>query len=327
MARILITGGSGFIGTHLVELLASSHEVLNLDRAPPKLAGQRPFWRQGDIKEAGFVAAAFAAFGPSHVVHLAARTDLDGTSMEDYADNVLGTRRVLEAVKASPGVERVVVTSTQYVVRPGRLPPDPSYFEPYSVYGESKVETEKLTRAADLPVCWTIVRPTIVWGPWHPTMPAGLWRYIARRWYLHPGREPILRAYAYVGNVVDQVARILTAKRDVVDGQVIYVGERPIDSLEWVNAFSRRLTGRTVRVVPRVLWRRLAQFGDMGRGIGLRFPMTTDRYRRMITHDAVPIEATFERLGAPAYDFEEAVDRTAEWLRGRYAASAGAAHG
>ena len=52
MARLLVTGGSGFIGTHLVERLRQAHEIVNVDRQPPKLAEHRSYWRQLDIKDA-----------------------------------------------------------------------------------------------------------------------------------------------------------------------------------------------------------------------------------------------------------------------------------
>jgi nucleoside-diphosphate-sugar epimerase len=317
MSRFLITGGSGFIGTHLVERLAEPDAtILNLDLVPPKLETHTPWWQACDIKAGEALTTRVAAFAPTHVVHLAARTNLDGRTLEDYADNTLGTRNLLEALRACPTVERTVVASTQYVFRPGAAPESVRDYAPYSVYGESKVETERLTWALEPPGVWTIVRPTIVWGAWHPTMPQGIWRYIAKRWYLHPGREPIYRGYTFVGNVVAQIMAILQAPADDVHRQVLYLGEEPIDSFDWVNAFSVRLAGRPVRVVPRPVWRALAGVGDAAGRLGVGFPMTGARFRRMTTSDVSLVGETRARFGEPPHALEAAVDETVGWLRG-----------
>jgi nucleoside-diphosphate-sugar epimerase len=314
MARLLVTGGSGFIGTHLVERLRTTHDIINVDRAPPKLAEHRSHWQALDIKDGEALRALLLRERPQWLIHLAARTDLDGRTLEDYSDNIAGTRNVVEAAMAA-GVERAVITSTQFVVRPGIVPPSPTHFEPYSVYGESKVGTETVTRELDPPFTWTIVRPTIIWGPWHPTMPQGIWRFIAKRWFLHPGKEPVYRAYAYVGNVVGQIERILAVEPRLVHRETLYVGERVMSSLDWANAFSLRLTGKPVHVVPRWAWRSLAGAGDLAGRLGIGFPMNSARYGRMVVNDVVPIEATYEKLGEPAWRFETAVDSTVAWLR------------
>lgn len=321
--RILVTGGSGFIGTHLMTMLeGAGAELLNLDRAPPKLEAQARHWQQLDLADRPAVLAAAARFAPDAIVHLAARTDMDGTALDDYrADNIDATRNLLDAAAAAR-VGRVVVTSTQYVVRPGILPAGPEHYEPYGAYGESKVETERLVRArADLP-CWSIVRPTIVWGPHHPSLPDGLWRYLARGLYLHPGRQPIRRAYVYVGTVAWQIGRILDSPPERVHGEVFYLGEPAVDSLAFMNAFATRLTGRSVKVVPRPIWKALARVGDVANGIGVAFPMSSDRFYRMTTDDVAPVDPTLERLGTPPTRLEDAVNETVAWLRRRWGAGA-----
>jgi nucleoside-diphosphate-sugar epimerase len=134
---------------------------------------------------------------------------------------------------------------------------------------------------------------------------------------LHPGGSPVRRAYTSVGNVVHYTLGILERPVEQMRGQVFYLGEPAMDSLEWVNAFSQRLCGRDVRILPRAVLSGVGRAGDSLNALGLPFPFSTARYSRMTTSDAVPIETTIAALGPPAQPFEEAVDETVDWL-GRY---------
>ncbi|MEP6820921.1 MAG: NAD(P)-dependent oxidoreductase [Chthoniobacterales bacterium] len=317
--KILITGASGFIGTNAVDAFAPlGWDILNYSRDAPLKSEQAPYWRGGDILDPVATAAAFREFQPNLVLHLAARADCDeNTTVEEgYRVNTDGTRNVLDAIRATPSVERTIITSTQFVCGPGRLPErDEDYF-PATVYGKSKVITETLTRTADLPCCWTIVRPTNIWGPWHLRYRREFWRVLQRGLYVHPGRQPVIRSYGYVKNVVDQMRRIFEAPADRVEGQTLYLGDRPANLLDWVNGFSRALVGREVRIVPRPFMRTLAALGDIPtRLTGRAFLINSSRYRSMISDYDTPMEATFALLGENPHSLEAGIDETVEWLR------------
>src|SRR5438270_4115516 len=77
-ARVMITGGSGFIGTNLVEFYRGARaEVMNLDLHPPRDPRHRPLWKRLDMLDEDAVARAVREFQPEYFLHLAARTDLD----------------------------------------------------------------------------------------------------------------------------------------------------------------------------------------------------------------------------------------------------------
>ena len=87
-------------------------EVLNVDWNPPLEPGQNKWWHELDIMDQAALQKAFDAFGPTHVVHLAARTDTDEQSDVDaYLQNHEGTRILLEVVKQCASVERIIITS------------------------------------------------------------------------------------------------------------------------------------------------------------------------------------------------------------------------
>jgi nucleoside-diphosphate-sugar epimerase len=176
--------------------------------------------------------------------------------------------------------------------------------------------TEQLTREADLPVCWTIIRPTNIWGPWHLRYRREFWRVLQRGLYVHPGHEPVIRSYGYVNNVVHQIQKIFQAPREAVHGRTIYVGDRPINLFDWVNGFSRALAGRNVRVVPRGVMRVLARLGDIPtRLTGKPFLINSSRLRSMTTDYATPMEPTFALLGENPFTLEDGIKETAEWIQ------------
>src|ERR671936_1769459 len=127
--RVLITGGAGFIGSHLAdELLAHGYGVRALDELTPQVHGGagRPEYlgsevelRVGDVRDADAVARALD--GVDAVVHLAARVGVSQSMYElaEYtAVNSLGTAVLLEALLQRP-VERLLLASSMSVYGEG----------------------------------------------------------------------------------------------------------------------------------------------------------------------------------------------------------------
>lgn len=315
--RILCTGGSGFIGIHLVDAaVASGYDILNLDILPPKDGRHIQRWNYCDILDDKNLTKQMLEFSPTHVIHLAAHATMEGRSLEDFKVNVYGTKNVLDAIHQTPSVKRVIITSTQHVRKPGSgLPKHDEDFAPLGLYGQSKVITEQLIRKADLHCTWIIIRPTTIWGPFHPFLPNGLWRYIAMGYYLHPSNDTVLRAYGYVKNTTWQILGLLQAPVEKVHGKVFYLADALMYQKEWVNAFSKALRGRHLRTVPKALLRALALFGDMLGVFGVGFPMHSERYRNLTTQNPVPIEPILDLLGLPPVRFDDAVAETVNWLK------------
>jgi nucleoside-diphosphate-sugar epimerase len=188
--KILFTGDSGSIGTHVVHrLLARGHQVLNLSTQPPHESAHKEFWQKTDMLDASAVRAAFQFFSPELVLHLAARTEMDEktTAETGFRANTEGTHNILAAVQSTPSIRRAVICSSQFVCGPRRLPEHDEDYFPATIYGQSKVITEQETRRANLACEWVIVRPTNIWGPWHPRYPQEFWRIAAKGLYVHPG--------------------------------------------------------------------------------------------------------------------------------------------
>lgn len=314
--KVLCTGASGFIGTHLTNrFVENGIDFINIDIKAPKESKQTSYWKECNILDHLRLVEIFQDYSPTHVVHLAARADTDSNQLEDYRDNTEGTHSVLQAIQKTSTVSRVIITSTQFVHRPGHLPENDEDFEPHTTYGQSKVIAEQLTRSAHLTCCWTIIRPTNIWGPWHPRYPMEFLRVLKQGRYFHPGRQPVVRVYGYVGNVIYQIEKILEAPALQIDGRVFYLGDRPVNIYEWVNGFSNAILGKDVRIVPKSFVRCMALFGDLLSFFGYRFPINSSRFKSMTTDYLVPIEPTFEAFGEPPYSLLEGISITVKWLQ------------
>jgi len=316
--RVLITGGSGFIGTHVIENIIGQYpraQVLNIDLQQPKLTSHLTFWHRCDLLDLPAFARIVKDYHPTHAIHLAARTDDSGCELSDYLVNIEGSANFINAITAAGGVERTIYYSTQYVVKPGPLAVNEFDYRPVNTYGESKSIMEMMIRRSkDHPGIWTIVRPTNIWGPWHPRYADEFWLVVKKGQYFHPGGDAVIRAYGYVGNVADYTLRILSAPVEQVSRKSFYVGDPPADIKHWVSAFTVALTGREPRIVPRPVLRFIALIGDIIRLTGHPFPLFTSRYKSMTQNYIVDMSPTYAALGNPKYTLEHGVKETVAWL-------------
>jgi UDP-glucose 4-epimerase len=150
--RALVTGGAGFIGSHLVDaLIAQGDEVTVVDHLNRTVNLEGALSRgarlvRGDVTDVATMLSAFAVARPEAVYHLAAQIDVRRSVEDPSTDahqNVGGTAAVLEAARAA-GARRVVLASTAGVYGdPARLPiAEREPVAPLSPYGASKAAAE-----------------------------------------------------------------------------------------------------------------------------------------------------------------------------------------
>ncbi len=233
--KILVTGATGFTGSHLTAgLLDEGHEVRALVRESSNFDSLRHLELEmvrGDIRDKAAVERAVK--GIDAVYHLAACYRQAGIRDSVYrAVNVEGTRNVLEAALRH-NVQRVIHCSTVgvhgHIARP---PADESApFNPGDPYQESKLEAEMLARQFHerhgLPV--VIVRPTGIYGPGDLRF-LKLFRAIRRRKFIMLGSGRTLYHMTYISDLIAGLK--LCGNGDGILGECFIIGGEESVSLE-----------------------------------------------------------------------------------------------
>ena len=317
--KILITGGSGFIGTNFVDLLLSNNitDFINIDKQKPHNENHIKYWIEANILDTEKIQKIFDQYEPTHVVHLAARTDTASDKVEDYIDNTEGTKSLITVIGNSDTVLYSIITSTQYVYKSRRimLPLSDIDFEPHTAYGVSKKLCEEATRNSNLRSAWTIIRPTNVWGPWHMRYPNELWKIIDMGLYFHPGKENPIKSYAYVKNVVHQIYSMLMSPIEEMNKKVFYLGDTPIKSKIWLNAFAKELTGKPVQCIPKLFLHLLSKIGTTLNKFGIKFPLNQLRFENMIDDYETPMTKTIQKFGLSHPSLSDNVKETVFWFK------------
>ncbi|MCV7301612.1 NAD-dependent epimerase/dehydratase family protein [Mycobacterium barrassiae] len=273
LGRVLVTGGSGFVGANLVtELLERGHEVRSFDRAPSPLpAHPRLDVLEGDICDPETVAAAVA--GVDTVFHTAAIIDLMGGASvtEEYRQrsfsvNVTGTENLVRAAQAA-GAKRFVYTASNSVVMGGKKISGGDETLPYTerfndLYTETKVVAEKFVLSQNgvdgLLTC--SIRPSGIWGRGDQTMFRKVFESVlAGHVKVLVGSKNVKLDNSYVHNLIHGF--ILAAQHLVpggaAPGQAYFINDgEPINMFEFsrpvVEACGQRYP--KVRVPGRLVW-------------------------------------------------------------------------
>ncbi len=315
--RVLVTGGSGFIGTNLVEAcLARGDQVVNFDVSPPRNPAHRPWWRRVDLLDWVAVAEQVAQAAPTHVAHLAARTDLGGSTAGDYEANTEGTASLLEALAHQDQLVRVVIASSMLVCRNGYVPGSDTDYCPNTAYGRSKQQMELAVRAWPGP--WVLVRPASIWGPWFAEPYRDFFEAVRRRRYVHPGSRRVVKALGYVGNTVAQIQALLDDDAGVMAGATAYLCDNPGHTVaEWATEVARAWGVPEPRTVPVAGLRAGALVGDLLQRSRLVTspPLTTFRLENMLTGSSFDTRELDELVGGAPFTMRQGVAATVAWMR------------
>jgi nucleoside-diphosphate-sugar epimerase len=208
---VLVTGGSGFIGSYLVDRLARQGERgVILDLVAPATLPAAWTFLQADVRDAPAVSR--SARGSDAIFHLAAAHHDRGILPETYFSvNQEGTRAVCAAA-ATHGIGRICFYSSAAVYGSESPQPDEGAVpRPDGPYGASKLEGERrlLDWCAENPARRAlIIRPAAIIGPRQFANLYALIRQLDRRLFIEVGDGRNLKALGYVENLVDATLKL-----------------------------------------------------------------------------------------------------------------------
>lgn len=225
--KVLVTGGSGFLGGYVCEMLAQGGHVV---RALVRRSSNRKVleaissleFAEGSVEDAASVDR--AAEGVDAVIHCAALVKARNAD-EFFKTNVDGTKNVLEAAKKAKTVKRFVFVSSLAAIGPskdgGVISPDQEP-NPVTNYGRSKLEAERLVRAAKDDLRVVVIRPPLVYGP-RDSETLEFFQWVARGVRLSYGDGTNTLSIVYAGDAAAACIRALDA--DVPSGSAYFVDD------------------------------------------------------------------------------------------------------
>lgn len=229
----LVTGGGGFLGSHLVQALkARGVEVRSFSRktySSLEKMGVHQF--SGDLSD--FASVEKAVKDCEVIFHTAGLVGLVGNPEEFYNANVLGTENIIKACRLH-GVRRLVFTSSPSVVFNGQDMDGVNESVPYaqhfeSHYPKTKAEAEKVVLAANDSSLFTVaLRPHLIWGPHDPHIISRILSRAQSRMGIKRIKGPPKRVdFSWVTDVA--LAHLLAAEKlvepQVVGGKVYFISQ------------------------------------------------------------------------------------------------------
>ncbi len=310
--NILITGGTGFVGTAFRTALAKrGHSFVSFDLHPPdQPAGE---YIRGDVRDPPALTAAMK--NVDAVIHLAAAHHDFGISRETFeAVNIEGTQNVCTAM-CECGVKKLVFYSTValYGSKAG-IATESSAPAPESDYGRTKLgaeaECRKWSESNQQNHC-LILRPTVIFGPGNFANMYSLIRQVESGKFLRVGAMENIKSLAYVDNIVAATLSLWLDKPEKLDGFEIfnYVDQPDLTSRQIVEAIYSGLGRKPPAFfVPYLIARLLVvPFDLIIKLTGKNLPVSSARIRKLAKantqfdasriHDLIEIETRSVQSG------------------------------
>jgi UDP-glucose 4-epimerase len=304
MAKVVVTGGSGFIGSHVVDvMIEAGHEVTVIDHG---VRPHRPDVRFEDVDLMDLSSVLTSTRGAEHIFHLAAVSNVNyALKYPVYTAtlNVVGTANILEAARHN-GARRFYLASTVWVYNgaPGADAVDES--TPFYLDGAGHIYTS--TKMASEMVChnygqlygvpFTVLRYGIPYGPRmreELLIPVFIKKALAGEPLTVSGRGDQYRKFIFV--------------RDMAEGHVLAMNEVAANQTYNLEGVRKVTVLEVAEGIRRIL------------GNGVRIELGPERAGDFAGKEVSGEKARRELGWSPRVDFEEGIRLTVDWFRQKWA--------
>jgi len=323
--KILITGGTGFIGSRLAAACLASGDavrVLGQTNNPVEASNADEIRTRGGEILLGSVVdpetVAKAAAGAEIVFHLAAAQHEANVPDQHFWDvNVTGTQNLLEA-SARAGVRRFVHGSTigVYGGRLGETVTDDSPSAPTNIYGITKRKAEEIVDASHGRLSTVTIRISETYGPGDRRL-LKLFRGLRKGRFFLIGAGENLHHLIYVDDLVEGL-RFAATTEDAAGETIVLAGGSPVSTRDLCAAIARELKVSPPRLhLPlRPLWLAAAAMETVLRPLSIAPPLHRRRMNFFLTSFSFTGDAARAKLGFTARTgLEQGLRQTAGWYR------------
>lgn len=317
--RVLITGGSGFIGSNMVETLVSRNiPIVNVDFNEPPIDSHLKYWENINILDKKRLQDVILEFLPTHILHLAATTGMGEYPQDYFLTNTEGVQNIVDVSNKLTSLKKAMFTSTLLVCKRDRIPRWDTDYSADTQYGQSKVEGELIVRNSSSNFPWFIVRPTAVWGPLFKHSYKTFFKMINKGFYLNPGFKPIGKPISYVGNTVYMMLSLLLSSDQSINKQTFYLADYPGYTIqEWAQTIHTQLfNSGKIKSLPISIMKAMALTGDLLQISGYKDPpITSFRLSNMLTGGLVNIDNTKLYVKELPFNLNDGTCKTIDWLK------------
>jgi nucleoside-diphosphate-sugar epimerase len=314
--RLCVTGGSGFIGTNLIDRIDKEGiSVINIDINPPKIKGHTKYWRKVNILDLELFKNTILDYDPTHIINLAATTGVDDAPLSHFLTNIDGVNNLVSIAKNLKNLDRIIFTSSLLVCKNGYIPIDDLDYCPPNPYGQSKAIGESIVRKrADFD--WVIVRPTAVWGPWFQHSYKTFFNSIIGRYYFHAGTNEIIKPQSYVGNTVHMLHALVFSKNLNVSNKTFYLLDFPaISTRAWADQIAHEVGNSRPLTCPIFVLKIFAKIGDCLKYFGWSDPVITSfRLNNMLTGANYPDGPIRSIVCTLPFSVQMGIRETVRWM-------------
>lgn len=314
---ILLTGGSGFIGSHFHRTALQQH-FINLDLNEPNFEHKSSFIK-GDIRVKSDLISAVKAGPIKTIISLAAKHHDFGIGHDEYFDTNEGGTQVLCEVASENNIKEIVFYSSVAVygisenISNEELKPTPD-----SPYGASKLSGEKVLEkwaSEDAERKVLIIRPTLVFGPNNMANMRNLIKQIDSGLYFHLGKADNIKSIAYVENVVDATLYLMDRMPPGVS-IYNYSDEPQLTTREIGEVIAAALNKKIRLTMPKTLGILMGIPFDLAIKVtGLNLPISSARIKKLGTSTHHSAKKVFSEGFRPRFSTIEGLQKMVEWYK------------